>query len=774
MRNVIIYLLILFSTASLAQSGYTISGNITNSSSGEEIIGARISTYVEGELRGTVSNSYGFYSLTLPQGIYEVKFSFVGFESVIDTIELKANLRRNIVLTESSMLNEVTVTSKRENENITNNEMSVERLEIGDIKKMPALLGEVDVIKAIQMLPGVQTVGEGGSGFYVRGGNVDQNLILLDEANIYNASHLMGFFSVFNPDVVKDVQLYKGGIPAQYGGRLSSVLDVRMKDGNFKQFTADGGLGTISSRLTLGGPIVKDKGSFVVAGRRTYADIFLKFSQQENLKNNRLYFYDLNFKANYKLNDNNRIYFSAYGGRDVFSISDAFKMSWGNASLAFRWNHVVSDKLFSNTTVTFSNYDYFLSEPEGKEAFEWRSNIRDYFLKEDLSYFMNANNTFKFGGLISYHQIDPGIAVGVDSSVLEEFRVPMNFALEYAAYISHELKLSKRFSTTYGLRFSAFQNIGETTVYGYDGSYNVQDTANYAPWEVYNTYWGLEPRLGMTFILSESASLKASYNRTFQYIQLASNGTASSPLDVWFMSSPNVKPQIADQYALGYFQNLFKDKLKTSVELYYKNMQNSIDFEDHANLLLNPYLEGEIRTGRAWSYGAEFLIKKTSGKFTGWVGYTLARTQKQIEGINEGKKYFAKYDKTHDVSVVLAYDITPQLSISSNFVYSTGAAVTMPIGRYEYMGMIIPIYSDRNAKRMPDYHRLDFALTYKRKQKEGKRWHDDWVLSVYNVYNRANAYSINFVQDEYDPTVTKAEMLYLFGIVPSITYNFHF
>lgn len=763
-----------FLVNSYSQENYTLSGHVTNGSSGEELIGATVKATVDNKMVGAVTNAYGFYSLTLPAGIHIVKYSFVGFEPLYDTIDFSGNLKHDIAISESSVLNTVVVTSENLNDNISNTNMSVEKLDIGQIRKMPALLGEVDVIKAIQLLPGVATVGEGGSGFYVRGGGVDQNLILLDEANVYNASHLLGFFSVFNPDIVKDVQLYKGGIPAQYGGRLSSVLDIRMIDGNFKKFTLDGGIGTISSRLTVGGPIVKDKGSFVVSGRRTYADIFLKLSKQENLKNNRLYFYDFNAKANYKLNENNRIYLSGYGGRDVFEIKDAFTMNWGNTSLAFRWNHVFNDKLFSNTTATYSNYDYFLSEPTGSEAFEWRSNIQDYYLKEDLSYFANGNNTFKVGGLVAYHAIDPGIAVGVDSSILEEFRVPKNYGMEYAAYVSHEWKIGTRFRTTYGLRFSAFQNIGETTVFGFNDNYEVIDTTAYAAWKTYNTNWGLEPRIGMTYILNETSSIKASYNRTIQYIQLASNGTASSPLDIWFMASPNVKPQMADQFALGYFQNFKEGTYQTSVELYYKNIQNSIDFEDHATLLLNPYLEGELRTGRAWSYGAEFLIKKTKGKFTGWLGYTLSRSQKQIDEINDGKAYFAKYDKTHDLSLILAYDFNAQFSISSNFIYGTGAAVTMPVGKYEYMGMQIPIYSDRNAKRMPDYHRLDFAFTYKRKEKEGRRWRDEWVLSVYNVYNRANAYSINFKEDAANPGNTKAEMLYLFGIVPSITYNFHF
>lgn len=774
MKNILPLLLLAFCNVVIAQEKYTLSGYIKNESSGETLIGATVKTMQNGELVGTVTNQFGFFSLTLEEGEYDISISFVGMATHEEKVVLQSNHQLSIELKDNKTLQKVVVNAEADNANITGTEMSVQKLSMSEIRKMPALMGEVDVIKAIQLLPGVATVGEGGSGFYVRGGSVDQNLILLDDANVYNASHLMGFFSVFNPDVVKEVQLYKGGIPAEFGGRLSSVLDVRMKEGNMKRFAMTGGIGTISSRLSLGGPIVKEKGSIIVSGRRTYADAFLPLSKNEDIRDSKLHFYDVNLKANYRLNDNNRIYLSGYLGRDVLGLNDRLRMDWGNATAALRWNHVFTDKLFLNTTATFSNYDYFLGEPQGLDAYEWTSNIKDYYLKTDFTYYINPENTLKFGALGSYHQIDPGQAVGVGESVLEEFKVPLTNGLEYAAYLSHQLKIGKRFNATYGVRLSAFQNIGATTYYTYDEQFDVLDTVDITKGDIYNTYWGIEPRAGMTFILNEKSSLKASYNRTFQYVHLASNSTASSPLDIWFPSSPNVKPQIADQVAVGYFQNFHKNMFQASIEVYYKKMSNAIDFEDHATLLLNPLLEGELRFGEARAYGSEFLIKKTKGKLNGWIGYTLSRTQKKIDEINNGDWYFAKYDKTHDLSVVLSYDFNKSWSVSTNFVYSTGAAVTMPIGKMEYMGMTVPIYSERNGKRMPDYHRLDFAVSWKPKKSFEKKWKSEWVVSCYNVYNRANPYSINFVTDENDPTQTKAEMLYLFGIVPSITYNFTF
>lgn len=774
MKNFILIVVCLIASTSIAQEKYTVSGYIKNASSGEELIGATVKTMVADKVVGAVANSYGFYSLTLPEGTYMLTYKFVGFSAFSKEFDLSSNQKLDVEMEESNLLNEVTVTSEATNSNITGTEMSVEKLDITQIRKMPALMGEVDIIKAIQMLPGVSTVGEGGSGFFVRGGSVDQNLILLDEANIYNASHLMGFFSVFNPDVVKEVELYKGGIPAKYGGRLASVLDIRMRDGNMKKFEMVGGIGTISSRLSLGGPIVKDKGSVILSGRRTYADVFLPLSKNEDIQNSKLHFYDVNLKMNYKLNENNRIYVSGYLGRDVLGIKEQFELNWGNAMAAFRWNHVFTDKLFMNMTTTFSNYDYFLGEPTGQSAYEWRSNIQDYYFKTDFTYYINPDHTLKFGGLTSYHKIDPGQAQGIGESVLDQFVVPKTNALEHAGYVSHKIKIGKRFSADYGLRTSFFQNIGPTTYYTYNDDFAVKDTVDIGKNEIYNTYWGLEPRVGMTFVFNEASSVKASYNRTMQYVHLASNSTASSPLDIWFPSSPNVKPQIADQVALGYFQNFSKDKYQASVEVYYKEMKNAIDFKDHAVLVLNPYLEGELRVGKAYAYGSEFLVKKTEGNFTGWIAYTLSRVQRKIDGINNNQRYFANYDKTHDLSIVLSYDLGKSWSFSTNFIYSTGAAITMPIGKMEYMGMTVPIYSERNGRRMPAYHRLDFAVSWKPKKNAERRWKSELVLSAYNVYNRANPYSINFVADEANPTQTKAEMLYLFGIVPAITYNFKF
>lgn len=756
-----------------SQEKYTVSGYINSGETGEELIGGQVKVEEKGV--GTIANVYGFYSITLPEGNYKLTYSYVGYRSVSIDVELTQNFKKDIELFESSeVLKDVLVVGEASNSNVDNVEMSVEKLDIEQVKKIPALMGEVDIIKAIQLLPGVQTVGEGGSGFFVRGGAADQNLVLLDEANVYNASHLMGFFSVFNPDVIKDLQLYKGGIPAQYGGRLSSVLDIRMKDGNSKKFAMQGGVGTISSRITVEAPIIKNKSSFVLSARRTYADIFLGLSKKEGLKESKLYFYDLNLKANYKFNDNNRLFLSGYFGRDVFGFSDVFRMDWGNGTGTVRWNHIFNNKLFLNTSVIASKYNYYLGQPSGNDGFEWTSGINDYNLKFDFNYYLNPNNTLKFGLQSGLHNFDPGVAKGSGESVFDEYRTPKSNAIDYALYVSNKHKIGTRLTAVYGLRYSLFQNIGKGTVYGFDENYNVLDTSEYEKGEIYNTYGGFEPRLGLRYAFNEKNSIKASYNRTRQYIQLASNSTSASPLDIWFPSSPNVKPQIADQVAAGYFRNFKNNRYEASVELYYKVMQNTIDFKDHATLLLNPYLEGELRVGSAYAYGAEFLVKKQKGKLTGWVSYTLARVEKQITEINDGNRYPAKYDKTHDVSVVASYEISKRLDASLTWVYSTGSAVTMPIARYEYQGMIIPVYSERNAERLPAYHRMDASITLKGKKKDGKRFSGDWVFSVYNAYNRANAFSINFRQSEADPTITEAEMMYLFGIVPAITYNFKF
>ncbi len=752
----------------------TISGHIKDAGTGEDLIGATV--YVTELENGSISNSYGFYSLSLPPGEYTLRFSYVGYQN----LEIKQKFEQNITLdiklkTASQVLKEFEVTAKRSDENVKAPEMSVVKMDVKSINKIPALMGEVDIIKAIQLLPGVQSTSEGSSGFSVRGGSPDQNLILLDEATVYNPSHFLGFFSVFNNDAIKDVKLYKGDLPAEYGGRLSSVLDVRMKDGNSNHYAGTGGIGLISSRLTLEGPIVKDKAAFIVSGRRTYADLFLPLSKDENVRKSKLYFYDLNAKLNYMFNENNRLYLSGYFGRDVFKNQFAY-MKIGNGTATARWNHLFSPKLFSNFTTIYSNYDYNLGTESENDAnsFVWTSNLQDIKFKADFTYYLNPNNTLRFGLSSTYHIFNPGAARGTSAnSLFTEYALPRNYALESGIYLSNEQNIGSRLTLNYGLRFSLFQNIGPGTVYHYDALFNLQDSSVYKKGDFYNTYHGIEPRLGMTFILNEISSIKASYAHTNQYLQLAQNSTAGTPLDIWYSSSPNVKPQAADQIALGYFRNFKQNKIETSVEVYYKNMGNAIDFKDHAQLLLNKYLEGELRFGKAWAYGIEFLIKIPEGRLNGWISYTYSRTFRKFTDINNGNKYPAPYDAPNDVSLVLNYDLSKRLSISANWVYATGKPVTFPTGRAVIEGAIVPIYSDRNAYRMIDYHRLDLSVTLKGKDR-GKRFNGEWVFSVYNAYNRHNAWAINFVQDSANPDVTYAEKTYLFGIIPSATYNFKF
>ena len=767
---------ILLAEVEEAETGprYTISGYITDGGTGEKLIGAAIT--IDGSGKGTVSNLYGFYSLNLTPGFYQLSFSYVGYEKQEKAINLSEDTRINLELIEGiTALEEVTVTAEGRKANITKPEMGVSKLPIKSIQRIPTLMGEVDIIKAIQLLPGVQASSEGASGFSVRGGNPDQNLILLDEATVYNASHLMGFFSVFNNDAIKDVKLYKGDIPAEYGGRLSSLLDVRMKDGNMKQFSASGGIGTISSRLTLEGPVIKDKTSFLLAGRRTYADIFLPFAKEQDVRDSEMFFYDLNVKLNYIINDKNRLFLSGYGGRDVFGNPFA-RMAFGNQTYSLRWNHLFSEKLFSNFTVIHSRYDYELGTPEGDaNAFLWESSMRDYSAKADLIYYLTPEHTLKFGLTGTYHDFMPGSARGLgEEALFTEFTLPSNFALENGIYVSAESSFWERLNIRYGLRYSSFHNIGKATIYNYNSQYEAVDSTVYGKGDLFHSRGGWEPRMAISILLDKNSSIKVSYSRTRQYVHLAQNSTAGTPLDIWFPSSPNVKPQVSDQVATGYFRNLLDDMLEVSVEAYHKKMNNTIDFKDHASLLLNTYMEGEIRIGQARSYGVEFLLRKEQGKLTGWISYTLSKTLREVDHINNGKAYAAPYDKPHDFALVLNYEISKRLWVSANWVYSTGLPVTFPTGRFEYMGSIAPVYSNRNAYRMPDYHRLDASVALRSKEKEGRRWHSEWNLSVYNAYARKNAWAINFVQDEQNPEITYAEMTYLFSVIPSLTYNFYF
>ena len=773
MNKILLAILLCFSVQCFGQSEkLTISGHLTDANNGEALIGAN---FIIKELQtGTVSNSYGFYSISVDPGTYTLLVSYVGFDTKEQAVNLTESKVIDIELRESgTMLKELVVTGEKKNKNVASTAMSKNKLVMPQIKSIPAVLGEVDLIKAIQLLPGISATGEGQSGFNVRGGSVDQNLILLDEATVYNAAHFLGFFSVFNPDAIKNVEVYKGGIPAEYGGRLSSVLDIRMKDGNNKKFAVTGGIGTVSSRLTLEGPIKKDESSFILSGRRTYADQFLRFAKDTSIRNNQVYFYDLNAKANYKLGEKDRIYASGYFGNDVFK-ADGAKIQWGNATGTARWNHIFSNKLFSNLTLIYSNYDYSLGSNDGATGFSWNSEIQDYSVKLDFNYFLNSNNSIKFGAQTTHHQFEPGIVKGIGESIFSEFDLDDKRALETAIYASNEHKLSTRLTAVYGLRFSLFNNLGGSNVYSYDDQYEVKDTTFYEKGEVYNTFGNLEPRLGLRYTLSPNSSIKASYNRMAQYIHLASNGISSSPLDIWFPSSTNVKPQLADQVALGYFHNFDDNAYETSVEFYYKDLKNSIDFKDHAALLLNQQLEGELRFGNARAYGAEFLVRKNEGKLTGWIGYTFSKAERQIPEINDGEWYNATWDKTHDASLVLSYEINNRISVSGNWVYATGRAVTFPTGRFVYNGEVVPVYSDRNAERMPAYHRADIGFTLRNKIKENRKFFWDLNLSVYNVYNRHNAYSIAFREDEDNPSERFAEQTYIFPVLPSLTWNFKF
>ena len=766
-----------------------LSGYVKDKMTGEALIGATV--YITDLKSGSVTNLYGFYSVSVDPGTYQFMFAYLGYQNREREITLDSDMTLSIDLepiTES--IEEVTVVSKKPDENVTTTQMGMEKLQSKTIKSVPVLMGEVDPIKVIQMLPGVKPTSEGSSGFSVRGGSPDQNLVLLDEATVYNAGHLMGFFSVFNNDAIKDINLYKGDIPASYGGRLASVLDIRMKEGNNQKFSASGGIGLISSRLTLEGPVVNNKTSFIVSGRRTYMDLFLPLAADESVHDNKIYFYDLNAKINHTFDENNRLYLSGYLGRDIFK-DGGNEFGFGNQTFTARWNHVFSPRLFSNFTLINSNYDYKLgAENEGASGFIWTSHLTDYSIKMDFNYYLNQNNTISFGGQTIYHRIDPGFARGVgDSSLYGSIQTPFAKGFESAIYLNNIQKLNARLSLRYGLRFSSYSSMGETTAFTYDDEYKFIAETHYDDWEVYKTYNNIEPRLAVTYQLGISSSIKSSYSRTVQYLQLASNSTSGSPLDVWFPSSPNIKPQISDQAAIGYFRNFDNNTIETSVEFFYKDMRNVIDFRDHAELLLNRYLEGEVRIGTGYAYGAELMVRINKEKYSGWISYTYSRAFREIPEINKGKEYRSPYDRPNDISIVLNRKIGERGLLSVNWVYMTGVPVTAPVGRMVQgsivypnpdgippysPGSVVPIYSDRNEKRMPDYHRLDIGYTLKCKNKKNRKWQGEWNFSVYNVYGRHNAWMINFEQDQDDPYTTKATRTYLFSFIPSVTYNFKF
>ncbi|MEO9802959.1 MAG: TonB-dependent receptor [Reichenbachiella sp.] len=800
MKKIIwIYLLVIFTGIAFpksiwAQKGtFTISGYIKDVQDGESIIGATI--YVPALEKGAVTNIYGFYSLTLPQGTYDVKYSYLGYQLQQKSISFDQDQTLDVELkSEILEMDELVITGERMDKNVSEVKMSTERLEIKQIKNIPALMGEVDIIRGVQLLPGVQSAGEGTTGVLVRGGSADQTLIQMDEATVFNPSHFMGFFSVFNPDAIKDLEIYKGGIPSRYGGRLSSIMDVRMKEGNKKKFAASGGIGMISSRLTVEAPIIKDKSSFIISGRRTYADMFAKLSKDTSVRKNKLFFYDLNSKINYTINDKNKVFVSGYFGRDVFDFDDEFRLEWGNKTATVRWNHLFNNRLFLNTTVLYSNFDYLINIDDPAESFNWTSQLQEYSGKLDFTFFANPNNQIDFGYHTIYHKFSPADIKPTKKSLIGAFKLADQFALEHALYVGNKQKINDKLSVEYGVRYSLFQNFGKADVYTYSNPNDrkrneITDTVRYESRELINYHGGFEPRIAARYLLNETSSLKASYNRTRQYLQIASNSTAGLPIDRWIPSDSYIKPQIADQIALGYFRNLNENKFEISVEAYYKKMQNQIDFKDGAELLLSENIETEILSGKAWSYGAEFLIKKNQGRTTGWIGYTLSKTRRQVPGINGGKAYSPRYDRTHDISVVVSHELNDRITLSGNWVFTTGSAVSRPKGKYTYEGHSVAYYDplDRNGARMPNYHRMDLSVNIESKKNKTRRWQGSWNFSIYNAYMKKNPWSIQYKDvingnpnlDETDNVTVQSKEFrpvstILFKIVPSVSYNFRF
>lgn len=781
-RRLLFTVFVLISLHALAQEKVTLNGYVKDASNGEELIG--VTVFIPQLKAGAVTNAYGFYSITLPKGTYEVQYSYVGYTFQTVTVELEKDLANNIELaSEATFIKEIVVTDKRIDENVVSLQMSKNTLDLTQVRKLPALFGEVDIIKNIQMLPGVLTAGEGTSSFYVRGGSADQNLILIDEAPIYDPSHLFGLFSVFNADVIKDSELYKGGIPARFGGRLSSILEVRTKDGNNKKVSVAGGIGTMASRVMVEGPLKKDKSSFIISARRSYVDLFLRAADQDNL----VHFYDINAKVNWKYNNNNRFFAAFYSGRDVFNFADDFGFAWGNKTATFRWNHLFNERLFSNTSVIASNFDYKLEVKDPVQGFKWTSNLQELSIKYDLSYFINTNNELSFGYHITGRRFSPGkIAPNTEGSIFSEVEMQHMYALDHAFYLSNQQKLSERLMLDYGVRLSIFQNIGTSDLYLYEDprdNINVQrtDTVHYDAWENIKTYVNVEPRVGIRYIVGEGQSVKVSYNRMVQNTHLIAAGTVPVPFNTWNPSGYYLKPQLADQVAVGYFRNFKSNMYELSAEAYYKDIKNVTDFADNADIFFNQDLSTEFRQGKSWAYGLELMMTKKEGKLTGSIGYTLSKAMRKVEGVNLDRAFAANYDRRNVVNIQAAYDMNEKWTFGANFTYSTGRPTTLPTGKFEYQNYNPDVITERNGYRLPAFHRLDLSATLTPRKNANRRWHGQWVFSVYNAYNRQNPFTIYTRTKKNDDgdvigdgRTKEARMVYLFPILPSVTYNFKF
>jgi hypothetical protein len=786
-----VLIIVIFSTfSSFAQEKIILSGNVSDIKNNEVLIGVDI--YIPALEASTTTNEYGFYSITIPKGEYQIEINHAGYQYFEKTISITQSTKINFSLKEGGEeLKEIVITDNRKKANTRTPEMSVNKLSISTIKKMPVVMGEVDVLKSILLLPGVTNAGEGASGFNVRGGGADQNLILLDEAIIFNSSHVFGFFSVFNPDALKDLKLYKGGIPARYGGRASSVLEIYQKDGNSKDFSVNGGIGLISSRLLAEGPIVKDKGSFLIAGRSSYAHLFLKLSEENN--NKTAYFYDLNAKLSYKLSENNNIYLSGYYGRDKIRINESFSNTYGNTTVNFRWNHLFSSNLFSNLSMIYSEYYYGMDLD--LVGFKWNSGIKNYNLKYDLKSYISDNFKLNYGVNGIYYQFNPGTLEPLNSqSGINADQLDKKYALEPAIYIEAENKIGEKVTLSYGLRYSLFYRLGASTLNIYENDnpilfdplLQIYRKASPIATEYYDknktmfSYNNFEPRFSIGYQISDDIAIKASYNRMTQYLQLISNTSSPTPLDVWMPSDQYIKPQIADQIALGYFRNMRDGKYSIEIEAYYKEIQNRLDYIDGANLIANNALEQVLLNGQMRSYGLEVLFKKNIGKLNGWISYTLSKSQQKTPGrtpqeigINHGEWYNSIYDKLHDLGITSSYNLNNKWSFGLNFALQSGQPATYPKSQYEYLGIKVPKYGLRNENRLPAYHHLDISATLIPVQSKTKSWTGEWVFSVYNLYNRHNAASINFKQNA-ETGNNEAVKTYIFGIIPSVSYNFKF
>ena len=763
-------LLLIISFSSFAQKKFTISGTIRDQKSGETLIGATL-ILIAKENYSVLSNSYGFYSITVPQSDYLLVASFSGYRDDTTEISLTKDLVKEIALQpRATQLDEVVISSKRND--ITHTLPGMQKISMSEIKNVPVLFGEKDILKTIQLLPGIKSAGEGSSGFFVRGGAADQNLILLDEATVYNASHLLGFFSTFNSDAIKDVTVYKGDMPAQYGGRLSSLLDIKMNDGNDKTYKVSGGIGLISSRINVEGPIVKSKGSFMVSARRTYADLFLKISHDSDVNQSVLYFYDLNAKANYQFNNKNRVFLSGYFGKDVLGYGQQFGIRWGNSTATARWNHIFNNKLFSNTSFIFSNYKYNISINQTNNNVGILSKIKDLALKEDLQYYAGIKNKINLGFNITRHIFTPGNIRTSETSSFNTLLLPDKYALDAAAYVSDEWSVNNKLKINSGIRATSFSILGPGDFYTYDDRGNIKNTATYVSGKIVKSYLIFEPRFALTFQLNDVSSVKASYSRNVQNLHLLSNSTGSNPTDLWIPSSNNVKPEIADQISGGYYRNIDDNKYALSAEVYYKGLQNQIDYKNGAVLVANQLVESQLVFGKGRAYGLELYFKKKYGKLNGWISYTLSRTERKIDGVNNNSWYPATQDQTHNLSIVAIYQLNKKWTFSSDFVFYTGNAVTWPSGKYDVNGRRVFYYTERNGYRMPSTNRLDISATLE--GKKTKKFEGSWTFSIYNVYGRENPYFVQFQDDPANPEKTQAVQYSLFRWVPSVTYNFKF